>query len=174
MIRRHRLPFMLFAAALPAAASAQDEEGLATPPVFNELIACRSIADDAQRLACYDRQVAAIQTAEENEQIVVVDRAEIRDAERGLFGLRLPQIRLFGNEEDQLDEIETTITSASGGGTGRPWSFRLADGSLWFQIDSLMLYRDPRPGETVTIERAALGSFRMRVAGRLIRVRREE
>lgn len=161
----------LFAAgAVPALA--QDDEEPPIPQVFNDLIACQSIADDAERLACYDGRVAALRTAQEDDSIMVVDREEVREAERGLFGLRLP--RLFGGGE-QIDAIESTITRVSGGNRSRPWVFSLEDGSTWLQIDSEVLSRDPRPGQAVRIERAALGSFRAEIDGmRLIRVRRVE
>ena len=151
---------------------AQDEEP-PVPQVFTDLVACRAIADDTARLACYDRHVAAIETAAEDDSIMVVDREEVREAERGLFGLRLP--RLFGGrDEDRVNEIESTITSVSGGGRRRPWIFSLEDGSRWMQIDQRdQLSRSPRVGHTVKIRRAALGSFRAEIDGmRLIRVRR--
>lgn len=162
-------------AVVPAAARAQDDEAPPTPRVFEELVACRAIADDAARLACYDRQVAAVQTAEEARDIVVYEREDVREAQRGLFGLRLPRIRLFGGDDEQVNTIESTITAVAGGQNYRPWSFRLADGSLWLQIDSEQLSRDPRAGHAIVIERAALGSFRARIDGmRPIRVNRQE
>lgn len=161
--------FLLFAAPLPAVA--QEDEAPPVPQVYNDLVACQAIADDAERLACYDRSVGAMRAAQEDDSILVVDREEVREAERGLFGLRLP--RLFGGGE-QVNEIESTITQVAGGGR-RPWSFRLADGSVWRQIDTEVLSRDPERGHTVQIRRAALGSFRAEIDGmRLIRVRRVE
>lgn len=156
--------------------AAADEEEFSVPQVFTDLVACRDLTDDAQRLACYDLQVAAIQQAESDESIVVVDRAEVRAAERGLFGLRLPSIRLFGgSDENRVDSIESTIASV-GGNRARGWSFRLADGSLWVQTDLTdQLSRSPREGMTIAIRRAALGSFRAEIDGmRLIRVSRAE
>lgn len=161
-------------AAVPKAALAE-EEAPPPPQIFNDLVACRAIADDGERLACYDAQVAALQTAQQDESILVVDREEVRQAERTLFGIRIPDIRLFGGgEENGVDQIEATITAVGGGGR-RPWSFRLDDGSLWVQIDSEILSRDPRPGQPIVIRRAALGSFRAEINGmRPIRVSREE
>lgn len=162
-------------AAAPAQAD-NDEEQLATPQVFNDLVACREIADDSQRLACYDRQVAAMQQAESDESIIVVDREEVRQAERGLFGIRLPSIRLFGgSDENRVNEISATIANVSGS-PRRGWTFRLDDGSLWMQTELRdQLSRDPRAGMPIVIRRAALGSFRAEIDGmRLIRVRRVE
>lgn len=157
-------------AAAPAAALADDDEEPPVPQIFTDLVACQSIADDAERLACYDGRVAALRTAQEDDSIMVVDREEVREAERGLFGLRLP--RLFGGGE-QIDAIESTIASVAGGNRSRPWRFTLEDGSVWEQIDSEIMSRDPRAGHPIRIERAALGSFRAEINGmRKIRVAR--
>lgn len=157
-------------AAAPAPALADDDEEPPIPQVFNDLVACQSLTDDAERLACYDSRVTALRTAQEDDSVLVVDREEVREAERGLFGLRLP--RLFGGGE-QVDAIESTITSVSGGQRSRPWVIGLEDGSTWMQIDTETLSRSPRRGHPVVIERAALGSFRAEIDGmRKIRVRR--
>ena len=157
----------------PASMALAADDEAPVPEVYNQLMACRAVATDAERLACFDRQVAAMQEAEASDSIMVVDREEVRDAERGLFGLRLP--RLFGgSDEDRVAEIESTITDVGGGGRRRPWRFALADGSVWAQTDtSDQLSRNPREGHTVIIRRAALGSFRAEIDGmRLIRVER--
>lgn len=173
MKRRSRLALALLAAAAPFAAHAQ-ETPPPTPEVFRNLLGCRAITDDAQRLACFDQQSAAVATAEQSREIVVYERGDVEQAQRDLFGLQVPQIRLLGEEDEQLDRIETTITDVAGGGYAG-WRLRLADGSLWVQIDSSQLSRVPRPGHPIIIERAALGSFRAEINGmRLIRVRREE
>lgn len=176
MIRFRRIALAIAIAAASGGAQAQDDE--VTPPapqVFQALVACRAIADDAQRLACYDQQVAAVAAAEQSRDIVVYDRTDVREAQRGLFGLRLPRIRLFGSDDEQVDRIESTLTAVSGGQSSRPWVLRLADGSLWRQIDSEQLSRDPRAGHPIVIERAALGSFRAEIDGmRPIRVTRVE
>lgn len=172
MKRRLSLAAALLAAA-PFAAHAQ-EGPPPTPEIFNNLLNCRSITDDAQRLACFDSQAATVAAAEQSREIVVYERGDVEEAQRDLFGLSVPQIRLLGEEDEQLDRVETTITDVAGGGY-RPWVLRLADGSLWIQIDSEQLSRDPRVGHPIVIQRAALGSFRAEVNGmRAIRVRRDE
>ena len=171
---------VLSVAVWPVAAHAEDD--FSVPSVYTDLVACRAMTDDAARLACFDAKTAALQSATDSSQIVIVDREEVREAERGLFGLRLPRIRLFGGggdddgeEEQHVDRIETTVTAASGGQRGRPWILRLGDGSLWTQIDSVVLPLAPRPGTAIVIHRAALGSYRAVIQGmRPLRVRRVE
>ena len=47
------------------------------------------------------------------------------------------------------------------------WVFRLEGGQVWRQIDTGELMRDPRPGGTATIRRAALGIIRLILENKL-------
>lgn len=165
--------FALTAAGLqppPAAAPAP------APNVVSSLLECRRIADPAQRLACFDSASAAFDQARTNRDIVVVDREEVRNTRRSLFGFRLPN--LFGSGADDrtsgeppLDEVTSTVQSFRSAGYGR-YAMTLADGSEWTMIESdddVELSR----GDTVKIERAAFGSYRASIGGRrAVRVRR--
>jgi hypothetical protein len=179
MTRSHYLLAALLIAA-PAAASAQ--RGAAPPPrpeAFEALIRCRSIAEPAARLQCFDAAAAALQTAQERREVVVVDRAQVREGRRRLFGLALPRIPIFGggddedeNEADRVSTIEGVVASASEDSLGH-WVVTLQDGATWVQTDNVALALRPRPGQRVVINRAALGSFMMRVNNQPgIRVRR--
>src|SRR3712207_4745257 len=54
----------LFVAALPV--SAQESGQRSAPPApFQRAIQCRSVTDPQERLACYDREVAALAAAEQ-------------------------------------------------------------------------------------------------------------
>ena len=91
-----------------------------------------------------------------------------------LFGLALPDLGLFGddNEEEGVSEIQSTVHSATQNALGK-WIIRLEDGARWIQIDSRELARDPRPGLPVRIRRAAMGSYLANVDNQIaIRVRR--
>ena len=166
------------AAAMPAAASAQAPTG--TAQVVQEIDACRSIADPTQRLACCDRTAAALVTATQNREVVVLDEQEVKRTERSLFGFSLPKLSLFGGgdkdgkpeaERPKIDEIESRITGMAEAGYGK-WAFVLEDGSRWQTIEMNTSLR-PRVGDPIKIERAALGSYRASVKGaRLVRIRR--
>jgi hypothetical protein len=134
------------------------------PPEFSRLMACRSIADSAQRLACYDREIAVVGSANARGDIVVVNREEIRKTRRSLFGLALPDLGVFGGGELPGDaaRLETTIKQAKQGPNGK-WLFVLAEGGQWVQLDSQDFIVDPAPGQRVRIKRGALGSFMMNV-----------
>ena len=76
------------------------------PKIFTDVTACRAIADDAQRLACYDRSVGALSTAAEAKDVLVVDRETARKTKRGLFGLSLDQIQHFIVHQANLRILE--------------------------------------------------------------------
>lgn len=95
--------------------------------------------------------------------MVVIDRQQVDETRRNLFGVALPATGLFGSGND-LSQIETTLTRASVDDNGR-WSFVLANGTRWTQTDDYIIARRPRANDKVLIKRAALGSFRLSVGG---------
>ena len=148
------------------------------PETIDALVRCRAIAVDAARLACFDQAAAALQAAQERRDVVVVDRQQVREGRRRLFGLALPRIPIFGGgdsddeDDDQIRTVEGVVASASQDGLGH-WVVALQDGAVWVQVDNNTLALRPRPGQRVVINRGALGSFMMRVNNQPgIRVRR--
>jgi hypothetical protein len=102
------------------------------PPQVNALLACRAVANSDERLACYDKNAAIIGDAVAKRDLVVFDRESVKKTKRGLFGFSIPNLGIFGDEDDaveikQIDgEIASTATNADGG-----YIFRLTDGSRW-------------------------------------------
>lgn len=167
-------------ASLPATALAQERTTAPErPEVLNRLTACRAVADAGERLACFDREVAALEAAEAAREIAVVDRQQIRRTRRSLFGLRLPDLGIFGDDDDRgedgagVEEITSTLRSAYTGNDGR-MNYALEDNSVWVQTEG-RVGRMPRGGEAVRVRRGLLGSFILTVgerAGvRVVRVR---
>jgi hypothetical protein len=179
MTRRLHFFLVLLLVGAPALAIAQ--RGRDAPPPrpesFEALVRCRALTEDAARLACFDTAVAALQAAQERRDVVVIDRQQVREGRRRLFGLTLPRIPIFGggdddNDEDAVRTLEGTVSAATQDGLGH-WTVVLGDGAAWTQTDNRPLAVRPRPGERVVINRAALGSFMMRVNNQPgIRVRR--
>ena len=159
---------------LSSAAHAQTQPNRAS--AFTDVAACRAIPTDTARLACYDRAVALLDSAEQTGDIVVLDRAQVRDANRQLFGFQLTNPfagRLGGDPEPEVEAIETTLTSATPMVDGK-WVFRLADGSEWRQVDSGPIRFANRAGVEARVRRAALGSYMMTLdRSRAVRVRRQ-
>jgi len=150
------------------------------PALFEALVRCRALAEAAARLQCFDEAAAALDQAAQRRDIVVVDRGQVRESRRRLFGLALPRLPIFGGGDDdgrpdpeEITQLEGTVARASQDGYGH-WVVRLQDESLWVQTDNNPLALRPRPGQPVLIRRAALGSYVMRVNGQPgIRVRRQ-
>lgn len=172
------------AAACAATSSAQDRQNedrrpalgtAARPEALSRLVDCRTVADTAERLACYDREVAALDAAEARRELVIVDRQQIRKTRNTLFGLSLPSLSIFGDDspgEEGVSRIESKIKSFSQNSLGK-WTFELLDGARWVQIDSRNLSADPRAGQEIKIRKAAMGSYLANVNGQIaIRVRR--
>ena len=142
-------------AAVPA--SAQKMPKTSTPKLFEDVVQCRSLQDSAQRLACYDRNVAALETAQKSNELYVADKAAMKEARRGLFGFSLPRMKIFGDEElGNLDELETTIAAIGSGQRG--YIFTLPDGARWMQTDKKYMDR-PKVGAKIKIEKGVLGSY---------------
>lgn len=164
---------LLAAAGAAGPAAAQDGPGRAD--ALERLVACRAIGDAGQRLACYDQAAEALDQAERAGEVVVLDRAQVEQTRRGLFGFAIPDIDLFnrgGQTAEEIDDVPYVIRSARGSGR-TDWMFEMEDGSVWRQIDGMMWSR-PRPGDTAVVSRAALGSYMLRVGdSRPVRVRRE-
>lgn len=136
--------------------------------MLEDAIACRSVAGNAELLACYDGTVAALDKAEAIKQVVVMDRAHVLKTRRSLFSLTLPKIKIFGDG----DRIDTSVTLSSHDTDDRR-VFGAAKGAICRQIDDRPTFF-ARRGMKVTIKRAMFGSFFTdfeRGAG--IRVRRD-
>ncbi|RZJ32332.1 MAG: hypothetical protein EON85_01445 [Brevundimonas sp.] len=166
------LAVLAMVASTPGQAAASPQQ---RPEIVERLAACRTVADNAARLGCYDSAAAALDAAQQQGELVVVDRAAVTQTRRDLFGFDLPALpRLFsGDTGTELEQIETTLQGASRTSETR-WVFRLADGSAWRQVDSDPVRFQNRPGQTVRVRKASLGSFLLTVGdSRAVRVRRQ-
>jgi hypothetical protein len=152
--------------ALVVAASAQAAApvGTGTPAQVQRLMNCRSIASAQDRLACFDRESAAMDKQIASKDLVFVDREKARAAKRSLFGFSIPNFGgLFGGNDDEVKQIDGTIRTASHDPYGA-WIITLQDGSVWAQTDDYPGL-DPRPGKKVTVKRGSLGSFWLSIPG---------
>lgn len=167
------LAILALALLLPLACPVRAQSPSATrPEAFSKLVNCRTVADPIERLSCYDRELAAVDAAEKRRELVVTDRARVRETRRGLFGFTLPKLGLLGGDEDEVEEIEAAALSASYNRDGG-WTVRLAQGGTWTQTDGRPLALRPREGSKIRIRKGVLGSYMMSVDGQPgIRVRR--
>jgi len=162
-------------AAAPAAAA----EPQRLPPQLEAALACRAETDDARRLACYDRAVGGLAEATAKGDVKVLDREEVRRTKRSLFGFSLPKLPFFGNDgdgdkagkasgkdgdatADSDEQIEATAAAVSSEGYGR-WTITLDDGAVWRVTEKPR--RDPKPGSKITIRRATMGGYFLKIDG---------
>jgi len=152
------LAITALAMAVPASSKTQPLASAPPPKIFQDVVQCRAITDAAERLACFDRSVGALATAQESKELYVADKEAMREARRGLFGFSLPKMRIFGDEdmEKDVNSIESTITASVPSQKG--YIFTLADGARWMQTDGAYMDK-PKAGAKIRIKRAALGSF---------------
>lgn len=130
-----------------------------TPTSVQQLLGCRGIADATQRLACYDRQAGVLGSAIASRDVVVIDKVRATAAKRSLFGFSVPNFGgLFGVGSDDVKQIEGTVTGVSNNAEGG-WVVKLADGSVWSQVDDAQLGLPPRRGDKVVVKRGLMGSY---------------
>ena len=138
----------------------------APPRALSKLLDCRSIVESTARLACYDQQVAAIETATAKDEVVILDKEDVRKTRRSLFGFSLPKLPFLGGGDDDdkktdgmdVDQIDDVIKNVRGLPYGI-WVVTLSDGSQWQTADA-MTFGTPKPGLKITIKRAALGAYK--------------
>jgi hypothetical protein len=174
--------------AIAGAAFAQQQQQ-PPPGVLDQVYACASISDEAQRLACYDGAVGRLRQAQDSGNLVAVDRQQAEELDRDAFGFSLPSLsRLFGGGSDaatppspgqqprfeRVDEMQLEIARVSMRRDGTV-SITMTNGQVWSQIDNENP-RMVRVGGTVTVRRATMGSYLMSIeaGGPALRVRRTQ
>jgi hypothetical protein len=160
---------------LAGAAQAADKAGeKQRAVVLQQVLDCRTVADQTARLACYDAAVGKMDQAEKSGDIVVVDRDQVREAKKAAFGFEMPHFTLFdrGEKPEKIDQVAGVAAEAYVNKDGK-WVIVLEDGAKWVQVDGEAVYNAPHKGSKVDIRTAAMGSFFMKVDGqRAIRAHR--
>jgi hypothetical protein len=163
----------LVLAAAGGAQAASTDAGRAA--VLQAVVNCRAVSDTAARLACYDAAAARLDEAEAKGEVVVMDREQTRQARREAFGFTLPSLAIFERgDSEKMDRVTFKVARATEANDGT-WTIELDAGAVWRQTDTERLSRRPKPGSTVEVRSASMGSYFMNVDGqRAIRVRREK
>lgn len=147
-------------------ALAQDEARDVSGEYLDGLKACQQITDNATRLACFDSAVGSMVAATETGDVKVIDREDMRETRRSLFGFSLPNLGLFGSgdEDEQTELFTTTITHVRY--TGRN-SARVttAEGAVWEMNNIPSNRREFEVGDEVRFKEASLGFYFLRIDG---------
>lgn len=182
------------ALALTAASASAQQAG---SPLVDDLLQCRQLAGDAERLACLDRAAAAVADAISSGQISVVERRRAEAAEResfgtatigtggllaGLLGRSAGDLSRTQSYDDgaqavrsDAGEIEALLNvpvREVGHGTDGKLFVVLSDGQVWRQTDTRRIHL-PRDvsGLTASIRRGAVGSYFMSLSNSPLSVR---
>jgi len=148
----------------------------AEPAVIAALKACRAIAADFERLACYDRAAQSVTKAQETGEVIIIDKQTARAARRQAFGLELPSLSILdkGADKAETEKLQAIVKSARVDAEQR-LVVTLEDGAVWRQIDDAMLGKPPKAGDAIEVRKAAMGSYMMKIGSQpAIRVRRIE
>lgn len=130
---------------------------------------CAEIADDGQRLACFDATFAR-----EGEILAQKAEAERKESVEN-FGLSASQIQ--ARKEAEGDPNAATHLDADGRIVAKVLGvfvndrsgkriFTLDNGQVWAEAQLSRMKRNPREGQDVTIRKASLGRFQLRVEGK--------
>lgn len=168
--------FAFVAVGAPVLAQSRPAAPTDRAAALRQLSDCRGMTDQAARLACYDAAAAAIETAERAGELVVMDRTQVREAKRSLFGFDVGGLNFFdrGEAPVKVDDVSLVVERAYRGEGGK-WFLVMTDGQVWRQVDSEAVNSPPKKGSKAEIRRAALGSYFMNIDGqRAVRARREK
>jgi hypothetical protein len=175
---RRATPFVLLLAAVPAMAQAPAD-------LAATMTKCAVIPRDADRLACYDAAIAgtsaearaiATRRAEESAKIAAEEAAVVAaaakakadadalaaaEASKEAFGKEGMKSRSdrFAPPPGEVQEIETTLSDTFTNREGFS-VFLLENGQLWREVD-VATKINTRAGDKVSIERAALGGYKL-------------
>lgn len=163
-------PLVLAALAATSPLAAEDKKGESA--YVAALRACQGKTDPAERLACYDTAVAAMVSASTEGEVRVVDREEVRETRRKLFGFALPDFGIFGGKDDKEDDgkeeeefttLQTTVASVRY--VNSKLVITTAEGADW-QLDEMPArLMKPKVGQSLEIKAGALSSYFLRIDG---------
>lgn len=161
------------------------------PRATDKVYGCAEIANDQERLTCFDQAIAELRAAEDAGTVRTVDNVEIQKIERETFGFSLPNLRFalrglssneetnaearkFANETDEISEVTEEIAHISKHAVTKRVTITLKNGQVWEQIDSRQVQANRiRNPKEANIRRAALRSYMMSIDGSAaIRVKR--
>lgn len=147
-------------AAAPAATA--DKNG-----VLKAVTDCRAVADSTQRLACYDAAVARLDTAAAKNDIVVLDREEVKETRKGLFGFALPKLPFFkgddSHKEPEVVELNSVVKRAQNIGHAH-WRITLENDAVWETTDPVTRH-DPKPGAKIRVRQGAMTNYFLSIDG---------
>jgi hypothetical protein len=130
-----------------------------------DVLKCTEVRDDAARLACYDRTVPSLRTLPPAAPVAQAPKppAPPVPPEQRFGAERLDKADKPPAMAEDVETITATLKDAYERSPGR-WVFTLDNGQIWQQVVTQTLY-GVKPGRKVTVEKALLGSYNLRIEG---------
>lgn len=168
-----KLTYAIVVSALCASSAQAADKEISRPKAYSDVVACRAILDNAERLRCFDAAAKTLEEATENRQLVVLDQGEVRKTRRSLFGFSLPNIPFFGgNDQEQANEfkeIEGELADVQALPYGK-YQFTVKDAGTWQTTQGIS--KILKNGKPFKIKQGALGSYMLVMGNTGIRVKR--
>jgi hypothetical protein len=172
---------LVMALSAASSASAQPATSPQSPEALAKVYACALVSDPQQRLACFDAAVAGMRTAETTGEFAAVDAGRVREIQKESFGFSLPSLPRLGLPGTRRAD-GTEVADAPNSQTMKIVRLGRMDGNTTFIMDNGQVWavivtqenRYARPGATVTVRKASIGSFLLspEAGGSALRVRR--
>ena len=136
---------------------------------------CLKVGDDAQRLACFDREIGRLakqpSAAAGPAPAAPAVAAAAPVAPEAEFGVRGSQVaKKQDTERPQLDSLTAKVTNVSTRAHGER-VVTLDNGQVWVELRA-EAYFPVKAGDAITIQSGSLNSNRMQLNGRSTQVRR--
>ncbi len=165
----HRASYLLVATSLALVAGTPAQAQVSDEIVLNIIRECARIDDPTARLACYDNN---IRSAGANPRSIPGEMARpsggasvVQPQARGGFGAdALKTNERFDPGRNGASQISTRVKGVR---ERQPntWLVELENGNQWLMNESVSGFRPPRRGDTIEIQRGALGGYLMVVDG---------
>lgn len=164
MFCRTGLRVLAAAAFIAVPAHAQDADK--SESRLQELRECRAIEQSGARLACFDAAVANVIARQDSGELQVLDKEDVAETRRSLFGFSLPKIGIFtSDDEEENSMLQSRITGLRRLRSDH-WEIEISEGSVWQATNTPRRFR-PEVGDEVELEKAAMSSYWLRVNGEL-------
>jgi len=119
--------------------------------------ACAALRSDTERLACFDRKVVPAATGV-TASTTSPSQEEMFGMSSGVAGADAEPPPPSADKPESIDEITAQVASLQALARGER-VITLDNGQVWQTVDTAELLI--KPGDSVTISRAALGTFRL-------------
>lgn len=148
------LCIIVFISFLPTESFATEAESPLKP-----LFQCTTVIENSERLKCMDREIALLNTAQEQQKILVIDEVSAKALKKEAFGFRMPTLPKLAFPKLGTDKSEQKLMAD----VKRVYH---SEGKRFIELDNEQIWEIrhgdglmPKGDLTVAIKPASLGSY---------------